>query len=185
MISTLSALRPCVRCYTPSSINVVNCTSSTPSPPQMSHDTSAWTYATTFSSPMITLILKHDAMLVNSRATCAVNMNVTLWVDARKCKCMFRMSPVTEVSVKNNYICQLAIPSKVVVSMYWHELECIHYSYVQNWSSVWPICHGWEQLLNFTNVVSTTPNYSLGSMFSLSPIHLPHKESKYCSVYSD
>jgi len=49
-------------------------------------------------------------------------MNVTLWVDARKYKCIYSISAVKEVSVENNDICQLAIPSKVVANFKW--LKC-------------------------------------------------------------
>ena len=101
-----------------SSINVLNSAAS-PSPPQMSHNVSAWTYATTFSSPTITLSLLYDAMLVNSWASSTIIMNVTLWVDARKYKCMYSTNAVEGISVENNGVCQLAIPSKVVAHFEW------------------------------------------------------------------
>jgi hypothetical protein len=46
-------------------------------------------------------------------------MNVTLWVDARKYKCMYSISAVKEVSVENNDVCQLAFPSKVAADFKW------------------------------------------------------------------
>ena len=72
MISTLPTLGQRIICvfsatvlHTSSAIIVLDCEAS-PSPPQMSHYASALTYATTFSSPMVTLSLLYDAMLVNS-----------------------------------------------------------------------------------------------------------------------
>jgi hypothetical protein len=109
---------------------------------------------------------------------------------------MFTISAVKEVSVKNNHVCQLAIPSKAVA-----DFECLQCTDI-NWNVF--IMHMYKtgvlsdiyamvgkkiavisELLNFRNVVSTTPNYSLGSIFILRPIHLPPEESKYFSVYSD
>jgi len=65
---------------------------------------------------MVTLSLFYNAMLVKSYASCTIVMNVTMWVDARKYKCIYSVSVVKEVSVENHDVCQLAIPSKGVAN---------------------------------------------------------------------